>query len=86
MKAKDKAEDQAALQKLKLKIRRRQITRKTIINGGENLKRHRPLCKEIKTDCPKSKPVTASASTLARTGQAGGSARACGLPVSTHTL
>ena len=46
MKAKDKAEDQAALQKLKLKIRRRQITRKTIINGGENRGRRNPLHKE----------------------------------------
>jgi len=32
MKAKDKVEDQAALQKLKMKIRGRRITRKIMIN------------------------------------------------------
>jgi len=46
MKAKDKAEDQAALQKLKLKIRGRRITRKTIINRGENRGRRNLLRKE----------------------------------------
>ena len=83
MKAKDEAEDQAALQKLKLKIRGRRITRKTIINGDENRGRRNPLRKEIKTDSPKSKLVTASAFTPARTG---GRRRACGLSVSRHTL
>jgi len=46
MKAKDKAEDQTTLQKLKLKIRGRRITRKTIINRGENHGRRNPLPKE----------------------------------------
>ena len=74
MEVEDQAEDKQLIEKLKLKLRGKRITRRTIINGGENRGRN-PLCKIIKWIFPKTIDPRARP---ARTGREGAAAtRAC---------
>jgi len=84
MEVEDQAEDKQLIEKLKLKLRGKRITRRTIINGGENRGRN-PLYKRIKRIFPKTIEPPPRACP-ARTGRAGGGARACDFPVAPHTL
>jgi len=60
MEAEDQIEDQQLIEKLKLKLRGKWITRRTTINGGENRERN-PLYKRIKRIFSKNNRATSLA-------------------------